>query len=273
MVVRRGRIPRVWEPPGCRAPVPRQGLPGHGLPCPWLPSQGRTLPGLLGHRGQAGVKDRWGAPTAQAPLSSSPAARGRASRTRLRAGALQRVNGGGRQAWGGVGPDLAGPWSSSLGMRASWAWPAQPHTSCVALGRGLPMRCARASGRGGEAALQAALVALGGGGWGWPPSLKGAEPPGAPSWHSPTRGSRVLTCEMDSHAVCLSGMLEGCEVGGAAAGGAAWDTQWDGKGLSPPTRPERVKGGPGLHVPENRSGGGGGEAGGRGRPTGALTFL
>lgn len=153
LVVRRGRIPGCGGPPGAERLCPGRACPDTGYPVLGSPPKGGPSQVCWAIAEQAGVKDRRGAPTAQAPLSSSPAARGRASRTRPRAGALRRVSGGGRQAWGGVGPDLAGPWSSSLGMRASWAWPAQPHTSCVALGRGLPMRCARASGRGGEAEL------------------------------------------------------------------------------------------------------------------------
>ena len=71
--------------------------------------------------------------------------------------------------------------------------PGTPHALCKGIG----------PGRGGCAL--GSTCGTRGRGWGWSPSLKGAEPPGAPSWHSPMRGPRVLTCEMDSHAVCLSG--------------------------------------------------------------------
>lgn len=81
------------HPPGCRAPVLRQGLPRHRLPCLRLPSQGQTLPGLSGHCGAGRAEGQVWSAHAQAPMSSSPAAVGLASRTRLRAGALRLCGG------------------------------------------------------------------------------------------------------------------------------------------------------------------------------------
>lgn len=177
LVVRRGRTRRVWGPPhpGCRAPVLRQGLPRHRLPCLQLPSQGRTLPGLSGHRGAVGAEGQVRSAHAQAPMSSSPAAVGRASRTRLRAGALRRVSREGDEAWGGVGPDtsLCGTLEFQPGDEGLLGQARLATLQLCGLGLGTPLRCAsgcaRASGRPGEGRLHSRrhLGPLRGGGWGW----------------------------------------------------------------------------------------------------------
>ena len=112
-------------------------------------------------------------------------------------------------------------------------------------------------GRGG-CTLGGTWAHLGVGGGGGAPSLKGTELPCALTGHSPTLGLGVLTCEMDKIMQSASrGCWKDVKVMRQPMRGAAWDTQWDGKGLSPPTRPDRVKGGLGLRDLENCSGDGG----------------
>lgn len=111
-----------------RGPEPRQDLLRQRLLCPWLLSQGQTFPGLQGHH-SAGEGRQVGA----IPMPWSPTARGLASGSQSKGWELCQ--------WRGRGARRARPTpmsASSLlrAFRASWARPALPYTSCVALGRG-----------------------------------------------------------------------------------------------------------------------------------------
>lgn len=107
LVVRRGRTPRVWGAPGCRVPVPRQGLPRHRLPCPRLPSQGRTLPGLSGHRGAGGAEGQvWSAHGSSAHVLESSCRRPRVQDPAEGWGSAEGERGE-DEAWGGVSPDTS----------------------------------------------------------------------------------------------------------------------------------------------------------------------
>ncbi|XP_043757377.1 uncharacterized protein LOC122693706 [Cervus elaphus] len=127
LVVRRGRIPGCGGPPGAERLCPGRACPDTGYPVLGSPPKGGPSQVCWAIAEQAGVKDRRGAPTAQAPLFSSPAVRGRASRTRPRAGALRR---------GARGPDVeteaeravrASEGFKALRSHRSWIFPLQRH--------------------------------------------------------------------------------------------------------------------------------------------------